>query len=154
MVVFNEMTKEKLYTKIMALIDERIESAKTAIASAKESRDSETKSSVGDKYETGRTLMQQEVEKNRVQLHKAEMLKTELENIDLKKKYDRVEFGSLVSDGKNWYFIATALGKIDVDGKSFFCISLASPIGKALHNKCTGDKVSFMGKTIEIAEIA
>jgi len=153
LVVFNEMTKEKLYTKIMALIDERIETAQMAIASAKESRDSETKSSVGDKYETGRTLMQQEVEKNRVQLHKAEMLKTELENIDVKKKFDKVEFGSLVSDGINLYFIATALGKIDVDGKSCFCISLASPIGKALHNKSVGDKVTFMGRTIEVVEI-
>lgn len=147
------MTKEKLYNKIMTLIDERIESAKTAIASAKESRDSETKSSVGDKYETGRTLMQQEVEKNRVQLHKAERIKTELENIDLKKKFDKVEFGSLVSDGKIMYFISTALGQIDVDGKSCFCISLASPIGKALRNKCVGDKISFMGKTIEIVDI-
>ncbi len=153
LVFLNKMTKEKLYNKIMTLIDERIESAKTAIASAKESRDSETKSSVGDKYETGRTLMQQEVEKNRVQLHKAERIKTELENIDLKKKFDKVEFGSLVSDGKIMYFISTALGKIDVDGKSCFCISLASPIGKALRNKCVGDKISFMEKTIEIVDI-
>ncbi|KJF43300.1 GreA/GreB family elongation factor [Draconibacterium sediminis] len=147
------MTKEKLFLKIMALIDERIESAQMAIALAKESRDSETKSSVGDKYETGRTLMQQEVEKNRVQLHKTERLKAELENIDLKKKFDKVEFGSLVSDGKNLYFIATALGKIEVDGKNCFCISLASPIGKALQNKSVGDKVSFMGRTIEIMAI-
>ncbi|WP_303917631.1 GreA/GreB family elongation factor [Draconibacterium sediminis] len=147
------MTKEKLFLKIMALIDERIESAQMAIALAKESRDSETKSSVGDKYETGRTLMQQEVEKNRVQLHKTERLKAELENIDLKKKFDKVEFGSLVSDGKNLYFIATALGKIEVDGKNCFCISLASPIGKALQNKAVGDKVSFMGRTIEIMAI-
>ncbi|WP_321345986.1 hypothetical protein [uncultured Draconibacterium sp.] len=147
------MTKEKLYNKIMTLIDERIASAQLAIASAKESRDSETKSSVGDKYETGRTLMQQEVEKNRIQLHKAEKIKTELENIDLRKKFNKVEFGSLVSDGKIMYFISTALGKIDVDGKSCFCISLASPIGKALRNKCVGDKISFMGKTIEIVEI-
>ena len=153
MVVLNKMTKEKLYSKIMALIDERIESAQMAIAAAKESRDNETKSSVGDKYETGRTLMQQEVEKNRVQLHKTERLKTELENIDLKKKFNKVEFGSLVSDGKNLYFIATALGNIEVDGKSCFCISLASPIGKALHNKCVGDKVSFMGRTIEIVAV-
>ncbi len=153
LVVFNKMTKEKLYNKIMTLIDERIASAQLAIASAKESRDSETKSSVGDKYETGRTLMQQEVEKNRIQLHKAEKIKTELENIDLRKKFNKVEFGSLVSDGKIMYFISTALGKIDVDGKSCFCISLASPIGKALRNKCVGDKISFMGKTIEIVEI-
>ncbi|HYQ56440.1 MAG TPA: GreA/GreB family elongation factor, partial [Draconibacterium sp.] len=95
-------------------------------------------------------LMQQEVEKNRVQLHKTERLKTELENINLNKKFDKVEFGSLVSNGKTLYFISTAMGKIEVDGKSCYCISLASPIGKALHNKSVGDKVEFMGRTIEI----
>ncbi|QIA08735.1 GreA/GreB family elongation factor [Draconibacterium halophilum] len=147
------MTKEKLYTKIIALIDERIELAHLAIASAKESRDNETKSSVGDKYETSRTLMQQEVEKNRIQLHKAERLKTELGNINLKQKSSTVEFGSLVSCTTNTYFISTALGKIVVDGESCYCISLASPIGKVLHNKRAGDKVSFMGKRIEIVAI-
>ncbi|WP_297087865.1 GreA/GreB family elongation factor [uncultured Draconibacterium sp.] len=137
----------------MAIIDERIERAQLAIASAKESRDGETKSSVGDKYETGRTLMQQEVEKNRVQLNQAERLKTELGNINLRKKHSCVEFGSLVNCKQNTYFISAALGQIEVDGRTCFCISLASPVGQALRHKKVGDTVNFRGKSITILTI-
>lgn len=137
----------------MLLINERINLALIAIETAKDSRDNETKSSVGDKYETGRTLMQQEVEKNRIQLQKYQNIKSELEKINLLKKYDRAEFGSLVWDEQNIYFISIALGKVEVENESCFCISLASPIGKALHNKRIGDIVSFRGNTIKILSI-
>ena len=147
------MIKENLLQHIFSILDERIRMANKSIESAKESRDSETKSSVGDKYETGRTLMQMEVEKNRSLLSKTLLLKAELQKIDPNKKYDKVEFGSLVLTTQNNYFISTALGKIELDGESFFCISLASPIGKLLFNKKEGETFSFQNKTIEITEI-
>lgn len=147
------MIKEKLFTHIIGLLDKKIESARQAIASAREARDNETKSSVGDKYETARTLMQFELEKNRALLHKTENLKKELLRIDLQKKYEKAEFGSLVFTGAGNFFISVALGKIEVEKKGFFCISLASPIGKQLHAKKAGDTFALQGKQIEIIEI-
>lgn len=147
------MIKEQLFKQIISILDERIKMARIAINSAKDSRDNETKSSVGDKYETGRTLMQLEVEKNRVQLNKTEKLKLELLKIKLNKKFNSVEFGSLVISSQNSYFISTALGKIQVDGNSYFCISLASPIGKLMHTKKIGDKFNFQGHEISISNI-
>lgn len=145
--------KQSILNKIIHQLDTKIESAKQAIQSAKESRDSETKSSVGDKYETGRTLMQLEVEKNRVQLNITEKLKAELSKIDLHKKFKLVEFGSLVLSSQNNYFISSALGKIEIENEYYFCISLASPIGKLLHTKKIGDKIIFNGKEIDITAI-
>ncbi len=147
------MIKEQLLHKIISLLDQRTELVRVAIDSAKESRDNETKSSVGDKYETGRTLMQMEVEKNRIQLTKTESLKNELLKINLHKKFDQVEFGSLVKTSQNNYFISSALGKIEVNNEIFYCISLASPIGKLLHTKKAGDQFSFQGKEILINNI-
>jgi transcription elongation GreA/GreB family factor len=146
--------KQAIFTQIMAIIDKRIDSAKQAIASAKESRDNETKSSVGDKYETGRAMMQMELEKNRVQLNKALKLKNELEQIAPHKKYNKVEFGSLVLASNGTYFISTAIGKLVVDEKTIYSISLASPIGKLLYNKKAGDKFKFQGKEISILEVS
>lgn len=145
--------KQALLEKINQLLDEKIEMAKQAIQSAKESRDNETKSSVGDKYETSRTLMQTEVEKNRVQLNKTEFLKTELSKIDIHKSFDKVEFGSLVKTNPNNYFISAAFGKIELADKIYFCISMASPIGKLLHTKKAGDTFVFQGKEVEISEV-
>lgn len=147
------MIKEQIFKEIISLLDQRIELARLAIEAAKESRDNETKSSVGDKYETGRTLMQMEVEKNRVQLNKTELLKKELQKIDLHKTFETVEFGSLVRTSQNNYFISTAIGKIEIETEIFYCISLLSPIGKLLHTKNTGDKFSFQGNEIEITNI-
>lgn len=148
------MIKQQLFEKIRTLLDQRIAEANQAIVSAKESRDNETKSSVGDKYETGRTLMQQEVEKNRVLLRKTEKFKNELNKINLIRSHEKVEFGSLVRTDQNNYFIISALGKMDVANETFFCISLASPIGKALHNKKAGETFLFQGKNITITNIS
>ena len=145
--------KEALVSQIIKSLDVKIDLLKKAIESAKESRDNETKSSVGDKYETGRTLMQMEVEKNRIQLTKNEKLKTELLKIDVNKKHEKVEFGSLVKTSQFNYFISVAIGKENIDNETFFCISLASPVGKLLQNKKAGDIVLFQGKHIEITEI-
>lgn len=135
------------------MLEEKINSSKQAISSTKESRDNETKSSVGDKYETGRAMMQMELEKNRALLNKALKMKNELERIDLHKKYDKVEFGSLVTTIEGYYFVSIGLGKLQLQNETIFCISLASPIGKLLHNKKTGDHFNFQGKEMRISEI-
>ena len=147
------MIKERILEKIIVLLDQRIQAARLAIASAKESRDSETKSSVGDKYETGRTLMQMEVEKNRVLLNKTELLKAELLKIDPVKKCKKVEFGSLIITSENNFFISSAIGKIEYEDKDYYCISLASPIGKQLQNKVVGDSFIFQSKEASILHI-
>lgn len=145
--------KEQILNKIIEIIDQRIETANRAIASAKESRDNETKCTVGDKYETGRSMMQMEMEKNRVQLNKTLNLKNELSQINLHKKNDKITLGSLVITTNGNYFIAIGIGKLIAENKTIYAISLASPIGKLLNNKKVGDSFKFQGKEIAIAEI-
>ena len=145
--------KEQILNKIIEIIDERIESTKQAIASARESRDNETKCSSGDKYETGRTMMNFELEKSRVLLNKTLNTKNELSQINLHKKNDRVTLGSLVVATNGNYFIAIGIGKIEVANETIYSISLASPIGKLLNNKKVGDKFEFQGREISITDI-
>ena len=145
--------KEQILDKIIEIIDERIESTKKAIASARESRDNETKCSSGDKYETGRTMMNFELEKSRVLLNKTLNTKNDLLQIDLHKKNNRVTIGSLVITTNGYYFIAIGIGKIEVANETYYSISLVSPIGKLLNNKSAGDKFKFQGKEITITEI-
>jgi len=145
--------KEQILDKIIEIIDERIESTKQAIASARESRDNETKCSSGDKYETGRTMMNFELEKSRVLLNKTLNTKNELLQIDLHKKNDKITIGSLVITTNGNYFIAMGIGKIEVANATYYSISLASPIGKLLNNKKANDKFKFHGMEIIILEI-
>ncbi len=146
--------KKQLLNKITEIIDNRIESTKIALAAAKESRDNETKCSVGDKYETSRTMMQLEVEKNRVLLNKTLNIKNKLTQINVNKKHDKIEFGSLVKTSYENYFISYAIGKIEVDNEVYYCISLVSPVGNLLKDKKARDKIKFQGREITILEIA
>ncbi len=145
--------KQQILKKIIEILDQRIESTKQAIATAKESRDNETKCSSGDKYETSRTLMQLEVEKNRVLLNQTLNIRNELIQISFNKKFYKVEFGSLVFTNSENYFISFAIGKIEVENQNFYSISIASPIGKALKDKTPGMDFQFQNRKIIITEI-
>ncbi|SDL33025.1 hypothetical protein SAMN05421823_105217 [Catalinimonas alkaloidigena] len=142
--------KEALLTQLHAVVDEKIATAQAAIASAKESRDGETKSTAGDKYETGRAMMQIEMDRHEAQLGKALALKNELARVDLTKTYAKAEFGSLVATTQGTYLLAIGLGKVDAEGQTYFTVSLASPIGQLLQGKSTGDAVQFGGRTLVI----
>jgi transcription elongation GreA/GreB family factor len=146
--------KKQILYKIIEIIDNRIESTKIALAAAKESRDNETKCSVGDKYETSRTMMQLEVEKNRVLLNQTLNIKNKLTQININKKHDQIEFGSLVNTNHEKYFIAFAVGKIEIGNEQYYCISMVSPVGNLLKDKKVNDTIKFQGKEITILEIA
>jgi hypothetical protein len=145
--------KTKIYHYLMQTISEKISGINEALLLARESRDSDTKSSAGDKHETSRALAQIEIDKLEVQLNKTLMLEKELRSINLNKKYDRVEMGSLVITNHEAYFISIGIGKLEVEDKIFYAISLNSPIGEVLKFKMVGDKVFFQGREIVIEEI-
>ena len=145
--------KQKLVNHLSEILDTRIETVIREIELAKEARDNETKNSVGDKYETNRTMAQFELEKNTLLLNKTVVLKNELLQIDIHKKCDKAEFGSFVQTSAGDYFISIGLGKTEIENKPVYCISLASPIGKMLQNKKVGDLFNFQGKAITIINI-
>ncbi len=149
----NEGIKELVFSRILKILDERIESLKLAIEYAKESRDNETKCTVGDKYETGRAMMQMELDKNRVQLNKTENQKYELSKINFQKEYNKVEFGSLAETSQGNYFVTAAFGKIEIGERNYYCISLVSPIGKILSGKKQGARFIFQDKEFIIINI-
>lgn len=145
--------KEKLITAALVEINQRIETAQSAINSAEESKLNETKSSAGDKFETGRAMMQLEQEKAEVQLANAVKLKHTLNQIDLDKKHQQVNHGCLVITNQLNYIISIAVGKLLVENEDYYAISLSSPIGKLLLGKSIGEEVTFRGRTIRILNI-
>lgn len=145
--------KRELHQECLRLILERIEGIRSELASIEESRDNETKSSAGDKYETGRAMMQMEEEKSRMQLGKTNQLRLELTEIDPEERHEKISKGSLVITDGGKYFISIGLGKVKLAEDIFYCISTASPIGIQLRGKSIGDEVTYGGRSIKIIEI-
>ena len=145
--------KSTVHKACLSNIEKRIQTIQEALDAAIASGNEETKSSVGDKYETGRAMMQMEQDKQRSQLAKAQYLKTELSQINLHKKYDQVEKGALVQTDAGQYFIATSIGKIVIEKEICFAISTDAPLAKALMGKKKNEEVVFQDKKYVVLEV-
>jgi transcription elongation GreA/GreB family factor len=135
--------KKILLKKLNELLDDRLELTQKSIAEAIESRDEETRSTMGDKYETGRAMVEMEMNKLHEQLDQLIKQKKALSNLKGDSVLDHVDFGSLVETNLGRYFVAVGLGMLTVENEKIYCISLASPVGQAIRDKKAGEKVNF-----------
>lgn len=145
--------KQQLHNKCLAYILERIATTQEAIQTAQQSANEETKSSAGDKYETGRAMAQLEIEKNTVQLGEAKKLKQVLDQISTDRETAIVSMGSVVFTNQGNFFIAISAGQFVLDSKTYFAISSNSPIGQKLMGLQANDSFLFNKKEYKISHI-
>jgi transcription elongation GreA/GreB family factor len=143
---FDCSLKLRLHTHLLALLEERIHLAKELVQSATDARNEDTKSSAGDKYETGRAMMQQQIDMNQVELHKAELLFNTLKALDPVMPGERISAGSLIYTNIGIYYIAVGIGKIDFEEQEIFVVSPAAPLAQMLMSKKQNDQIHFTGK--------
>lgn len=146
--------KARIYVRLHKNLNQKITETHSAIQSITESRDADSKSSAGDKHETSRAMAQIELDKIQAQLAKLIATKNELERINLTRKFDKIESGSLVETNQGNYFIGIGIGKLEIENVAYFAISLDSPIGLALKGKSAGDKIMFQGREILIVSVS
>jgi len=145
--------KLRLVKHLKEMLEGRAKLARQGIEAATESRNADTKSSAGDKYETGREMIQQEIDKLSSQLRQLRTQLQVLERIPTQIPVE-VTFGSLTLTDKGYYFLAMGLGKVDFEGNSYFCISVGAPMGKALLGKHQNETATFQQLTLKVMEIA
>lgn len=145
--------KMDLINYLEKMVDEKVAAAEADVLSAQTSRDSATKSSAGDKHETGRAMMQIEMENHVTQLAKAKTLRAELRQLTFDKHFDMVEAGSLVVTDQGIYLLSIGLGKLEMRNEVVFVLSVASPLGRALFGKKVSDVVVFHDKNMTIKSI-
>ena len=134
-------------------MDARIANCENAIAVANTSINEETKSSAGDKYETSREMMTQEIKNNSTQLAEAIRQKQLLLLIHPDKKSTTVQPGSVVYTNQANFFVAISAGTLKVDGRGYFVLSPSSPLGGQLIDKRKGDTVQVNGKAYVIQDV-
>ncbi|HEY5327277.1 MAG TPA: 3-oxoacyl-ACP synthase, partial [Mucilaginibacter sp.] len=102
--------KKELYSQCLNYVQERMEAAQQAIDEAQRASNDDTKSSAGDKYETGREMMQQETNRNIGQLTEANKLKIALNKINPDAITDKAGAGSLVITNNGNFYVAVSAG--------------------------------------------
>ena len=145
--------KKELLEFCETFVVDRIARIRKNIVDIQEALTLETKSSAGDKHETGRAMLQLEREKLGHQLAKAEAMKQVMAKVRLQENREAIGLGSCVATSRGNYFLSISAGAFTKKNQSFFCISMATPIGKLLLGKTIGDTVVFNGQKIEILEI-
>jgi len=145
--------KETLYNRCLNFIDERLITVNKTISDIQNSLQSETKSSAGDKHETGRAMLQLEREKAGHQLAEIEKQKHILQKINIDTKHQKVTLGSVVITTQANYFIAVSAGEIIVDNTVYFAISAATPMAQLLLSKSVDDEIVFRGNGFRILSI-
>lgn len=108
-----------------------------------QSANEETKSTAGDKYETGRAMAQLEIEKYTLQLADVQRMKQDLTRIDSIEKSDTIRTGSLVFTNRGNFYIAINTGEHHVDHKTIFTISPVAPIAQKLMGLASKDSFIF-----------
>ena len=112
----------------------------------------ETKSSAGDKYETGRSMMQLEKEKFAQQHDRVSKQLEIVQKLDLG-VHNEIQEGSLVDTNIGLFFISVGMEPFDLGDTTITCLSLFTPIGEALDGLEEGDVVDFRDQEIEIWEV-
>ncbi|MBL4587565.1 MAG: hypothetical protein JKX84_11010 [Flavobacteriales bacterium] len=145
--------KQRLLTYCLTLASKKATALETELNASREGSQSESKSSAGDKHETGRAMMHLEQEKLHRQLAEAQSVVAELQKIDGSIYQEKIALGSLIKTNKGSFLIAAGFGKVAFDGTDYFVVSIKAPIAAQLLGKMVGDTINMNGNKFEILSI-
>ncbi|WP_159018648.1 3-oxoacyl-ACP synthase [Algibacter sp. L3A6] len=145
--------KQNLFNLCLESIDSRFQTIQNTINEIQESLTSETKSSAGDKHETGRAMLQLEREKAGNQLAEINKTKVALSKIDIPKTSQTVGLGSVIYTNQANYYIAISAGELTYNNQKFYAISPNTPIGLLLIGKTVNDAITFRAQNFKIESV-
>ena len=148
-----DLKKENIIATAQNLLNSKLIELEKAIFNVQNAANEESKSSMGDKYETGRAMAQND--RAMLENQKNELLKdiSTFENINFEQETESIKSGSLVHTSIGYILISVGLGKIVDSGVNVMLISSASPLGTDLSGKKNKDTITINGRQIQILGI-
>ena len=152
----SETLKIALKHHCLRLLEKQASDMQEALDEIHLALEEETKSSVGDKYETSRAQLQ--IEQKRMDQQMAHIVSQHKALKELNHDPHRViDEGSLVTltlaDKAINLYIGVALGAVVFNDVPWQIISELSPLAQALKGKKAGESFSFQGKTCTVQAV-
>lgn len=113
----------------------------------------ESRSCMGDKYETSRAMLHLEFEKISGQVELFNNLRKTASLTELQPVTESIGFGSVVKTSGANYFISIPAGEISAEGEKFYAVGINSPVAQLLLGKKAGQSLVLNGKTFRILEV-
>lgn len=146
--------KIKIYQHYLTALNLKIDTVQNKLGDLHNSLLQETKSTAGDKYETGRAMIHIEQENIQKQLATLLQQKAEMDSIDISTFCKQITRGCLVKTNKGFLFMSIAQGKAIIEDKVVYALSPQSPLGQILIGLKANAEVTFNGITYLIEAIA
>ena len=145
--------KQQVYEESAKVISEKIANAKAAMLAAQEAANTEEKSSMGDKYETGRAMSQLAKDMNTRQMFAFQEELNLLQKLSPSISNKTAQPGALVQTEQGYFYLAAAIGNVVINASKIMVLSPETPLGKALRGKKPGDVYELNGKKLKIFAI-
>ena len=144
--------KRTILNSLERKLARQLAEATARVGSLMESLEAEAKSTAGDKHETGRAMIHQEIEAVQATVDRtADQVRLCRRWANEEGSFDRVAPGALVETDGPWVFVG--LGRLELDAREVLSISPASPLAEALHGKQVGDVVVLGNRRATIRAI-
>ena len=137
------LLKRTVYESCDELLSEKISSLRQSLKGFQDAANEETKSSAGDKYETGRAMMHLEKEKVAHALNEVLKQQKVLRQLEVNRENEEGSLGSFLKTDKGNFYLSVSLGKLKLADTDVFCLSPVSPLGSAFIGTKKGDTVTF-----------
>jgi hypothetical protein len=137
------LTKSEVIAELDKQLLTKLSYLTTNLQQAIVSRNSDTKSSAGDKFETSREMAQ-------IEIHKIEneILKTQQFISDLHSKGTQ-----FINTDKGTFLISIPFGKLTLNNSEVFCISKTAPITNPLINTKVSANFDYRGVAYNVLDI-
>ena len=138
------LSKSAVIAELDKQLQTKLTYLNTTLQQAIDSRNSDTKSSAGDKFETSREMAQIEIHKIEVQILKTQQFISDLlSNVT-----------QFINTDKGSFLIAIPFGKLTINNSEVFCISNSAPITKDLLNTEISVNFNFGGVVYTVIDIS
>ncbi|RPG80740.1 MAG: 3-oxoacyl-ACP synthase [Crocinitomicaceae bacterium TMED114] len=128
--------------------------ARTELDTLRASLTKETKSTAGDKHETGRAMVQLEIEQAGQRFSRFEAMSLVFGRLNPEQPRKEVGPGAWVECGVGNFFIGVSLGALQLpDGTKFHAISSDAPLAVALRGAVAGSTAKFRGAQCEVVRV-
>jgi len=145
--------KAALLEQCSLTVENRYQKIRQTIRGIEESLFEESKSSAGDKHETGRAMLQIDRENAGYQLREIEQLQRTIPKINIATSSENARLGSLVITEKANYFLSLSIGDIVIENSHYYCVATSSPIGQQFLGKKKGESYTFNNTTNQITAV-
>ena len=147
-------TRQDIFDSLCSELDKSLKSRRSHLYSLREALGSETKSSAGDKHETGRAMIHLEQARVLEAVNRLEAMRSKLRQYAAAVgTVQRVSPGALVETTGPWVLVGVPLGKMQLPNALVLCVGAEAPLAQQWHGAQPGDQVALGPQKLTIQAI-